>query len=156
MTQSRREALKTGGGWAVLALAMSAGVVRPAQAQATGWNKAAFDTRSFADAVKALGGAPAVKSDAIEIVAPDIAENGAVVPIAVTSKLPGTQSIALLVDKNPNTLSALFEIPEGTEPFVRTNVKMAQTSNVLALVQSGGKYYYAAKEVKVTIGGCGG
>jgi sulfur-oxidizing protein SoxY len=102
-----------------------------------------------------LGSAP-VPSQDIEIVAPEIAENGAVVPITVNSKLAKTQSIAILVEKNPNMLSALFDIPDGTDPFVATRVKMAQTSNVSALVKADGKYYLASKEIKVTLGGCGG
>ena len=88
--------------------------------------------------------------------APDIAENGAVVPVAVNSKLAKTQSIAVLVERNPNTLAAAFDIPPGTDPFISTRVKMAQTSNVVALVKADGKYYFASKEIKVTLGGCGG
>jgi sulfur-oxidizing protein SoxY len=87
---------------------------------------------------------------------PDIAENGAVVPFTIQSKVPKTESIAILVEKNPSILAASFNIPEGTEPWVNTRVKMGQTSNVIALVKADGKYYYASKEVKVTLGGCGG
>jgi len=107
--------------------------------------------------VKALGGASAAtESKEIVITSPDIAENGAVVPFTITSKIPKTESIALLVEKNPNTLAATFNIPEGTEPGVQTRVKMGQTSNVVALVKADGKFYYVGKEVKVTLGGCGG
>jgi sulfur-oxidizing protein SoxY len=120
------------------------------------WNKAAFDTKSFADAVKALGGPPAVESKDVVLDGPDIAENGAVVPFTVTSRLPDTESIAVLIEKNPNTLAANFQIPPGTDPFVNTRVKLAESSKVYALVKAGGKYFYAAKDVKVTIGGCGG
>jgi sulfur-oxidizing protein SoxY len=150
----RREVLKAGGG--VLALAVVAGLLKPEEVFAADWNKAAFDTKSVADTVKALGGATSTESAAIQMTTPDIAENGAVVPVTVESKLPGTQRIAILIEKNPNTLSADFTIPEGTDPFVTTRVKMAETSNVYALVQANGKYYHAAKEIKVTIGGCGG
>lgn len=157
MNQGRRDTIKkAGGGLAVLALAMAAGLARSAWGQTAAWNKAAFETKSVADAVKALGGSTPVESKDIELTAPEIAENGAVVPIAVTSKLAKTQSIALLVDKNPNTLSAVFDIPPGTEPYISTRVKMAQTSNVSALVLADGKYYFASKEIKVTLGGCGG
>jgi sulfur-oxidizing protein SoxY len=151
----RREVLKAGGG--VLALAVAAGLLEPEEAFAQQqWNKTAFDTKSVADTVKALGGSGSTESAAIQLTTPDIAENGAVVPVSVDSKLPGTQRIAILIEKNPNTLSADFTIPEGTDPFVTTRVKMAETSNVYALVQANGKYYHAMKEIKVTIGGCGG
>ena len=156
MDSSRRKVLRGGGGIAVMALAMAAGLVKPGSARAMTWNKAAFDTKSFADAVKALGGPPAVESKDVVLEGPDIAENGAVVPFSITSHVPHTESIAVLVEKNPNTLAANFQIPEGTDPFVNTRVKLAESSKVYALVKADGKYYYAAKEVKVTIGGCGG
>lgn len=156
MDAKRREVLKAGGGAGVLAIAAAAGWMRPGEAIAQEWNKAAFDTRSIADTVKALGGGTSTPSEAIEITAPDIAENGAVVPVAVESKLPKTQAIAILIEKNPNTLSADFDIPAGTDPFVSTRVKMAETSNIYALVIADGKYFHAMKEIKVTIGGCGG
>ena len=156
MDSSRRKVLRGGSGLAVMALAMAAGLVKPGSARAMTWNKAAFDTKSFADAVKALGGPPAVESKDVVLEGPDIAENGAVVPFTITSRVPGTESIAVLIEKNPNTLAANFDIPKGTDPFVNTRVKLAESSKVYALVKADGKYYYAAKEVKVTIGGCGG
>jgi sulfur-oxidizing protein SoxY len=156
MDSKRRDVLKAGGGASVLALAAAAGLIKPGEALAQEWNKAAFDAKSFADTVKALGGGASTASNAIEITAPDIAENGAVVPVAVESKLPKTQAIAILIEKNPNTLSAEFKIPAGTDPFVSTRVKMAETSNIYALVIADGKYFHAVKEVKVTLGGCGG
>jgi sulfur-oxidizing protein SoxY len=152
----RREALKTGGGMGVMALALAAGILRPEEVFAADWNKAAFETKSFADTVKALGGSASAESAQIQMTTPDIAENGAVVPVSVESRLPGTRRIAILIEKNPNTLSADFAIPEGTDAFVTTRVKMAETSNVYALVESGGKFFHAVKEIKVTIGGCGG
>ncbi len=107
--------------------------------------------------MKALGGgAPAQSKDIAFVSTPDIAENGAVVPIGVASALPKTEAIAILVEKNPNMLAALFEIPPGTDPAISTRVKMGQTSNVYALVKADGKYYVASKEIKVTLGGCGG
>ena len=158
MNSGRRQVLKGTGGAAVLGLAMAAGLFRPGSAWAAEWNKAAFDTKSLNDAVKALGGQTATESKDIQFVnTPDIAENGAVVPFTITTRIPNTESIALLVEKNPNILAANFAIPDGTEPWVNTRVKMAQTSNVIALVKGGdGKFYYASKEVKVTLGGCGG
>ncbi len=156
MDSGRRKVLQGTGGLAVMGLAMAAGLFRPGVARAEGWNKAAFETKSFDDAVKALGGSHPVASEEITIVSPDIAENGAVVPFTISSKLPKTQSIALLIEKNPNILAANFDIPEGTDAWVNTRVKIGQSSPVIALVKANGKYYYAAKAVKVTLGGCGG
>jgi sulfur-oxidizing protein SoxY len=156
MNTGRRKVLKGGGGAAVLGLAFAAGLFRSGGAWAQDWNKAAFETKSLNDAVKAMGGAAAAESKDIVITSPDIAENGAVVPFTISSKLAKTEAMALLVEKNPNILVANFRIPEGTEPWVNTRAKMGQTSNVIALVKADGKYYYASKEVKVTLGGCGG
>ena len=156
MRSGRRKVLQGTGGLAVMGLAMAAGLFKPGLARAESWNKAAFETKSFADAVKALGGSQPAESKDIAINSPDIAENGAVVPFAIESRIPKTEAIAILVEKNPNTLAAEFEIPQGTDPWINTRVKMAQTSRVIALVKAGGKYYYGAKEVKVTLGGCGG
>ncbi len=155
MNRGRRQVLQGTGGMAVMALAMAAGVFKPGIARAE-WNKAAFDTKTFPEVVKALGGNQPVASKDIQMTSPDIAENGAVVPFTVASKLPNTQSIAILIEKNPSILAASFDIPQGTDPWVNTRVKMGQTSNVIALVKADGKYYYTSKEVKVTLGGCGG
>src|ERR1700752_4221404 len=156
MNSGRRTVLKGTGGAAVLGLAMAAGLFKPGSAWAD-WNKAALETKSLNDAVKAPGGgAPTESKDIAFVNTPDIAENGAVVPFTIVSKIPKTESIALLVEKNPNILAASFVMPEGTEPWINTRVKMGQTSNVFALVKADGKFYYAAKEVKVTLGGCGG
>jgi sulfur-oxidizing protein SoxY len=155
MHSGRRKVLQGTGGLAVMGLAMAAGLLKPGVARAD-WNKEAFTTKSFDEAVKAMGGSQPSESKDIVINSPDIAENGAVVPFAITSKLPDTRSIALLIEKNPNILAAEFDIPQGTEPWINTRVKMGQTSRVIALVKSGDKYYYNAKEVKVTLGGCGG
>jgi sulfur-oxidizing protein SoxY len=151
----RREVIKLG---AALSALVAAGLLSPqaARAQQAAWNKAAFEAKSLADAVKALGGAAAESSTAIAITAPDIAENGAVVQIGVASKVPNTQSISILVEKNPNIVAASFTVPAGTEPAVTTRVKMGQTSNVHAVVKADNKFFVATKEVKVTLGGCGG
>jgi len=154
MNIKRRQTIRAGSSLALVAAAISAGVL-PASAFAN-WNKAAFEAKSMADVLKAMGGASAEKSTDIIITAPDIAENGAVVPIAVASKIAGTQSISILVEKNPSSLAAEFEILPGTEANVGTRVKMGQSSNIHAVVKAGGKYYVATKEVKVTLGGCGG
>jgi len=157
MNSGRRKMLQGTGGMAVMSLAMTDGLLRPGSAWAQdAWNKAAFDTKSLNEAVKALGGGSAAESKEITITSPDIAENGAVVPFTIESKLAKTEQVAILVEKNPNILAASFNIPEGTQPWVNTRVKMGQTSNVIALVKADGKYYYTAKEVKVTLGGCGG
>ncbi len=159
MRITRREVIKAGGGATVMALAVSVGLLRPedAFAQVT-WNKAAFETKSLADTVKALGGAVATENAGVRFTSPtpDIAENGALVPITVTSSLPKTESIAILVEKNPNYLAANFNVLAGMDPFISTRVKMGQTSDIYALVKADGRYYYAKKEIKVTIGGCGG
>jgi sulfur-oxidizing protein SoxY len=157
MDPARRQAMRTGGGMSLLALVAAAGWLRPEEAAAQAWNKSAFDTKSVDDTVKALGGSAAAQSKDITFVAtPDIAENGAVVPVSIVSNVPNTQAIAILIEKNPNTLAAVFDIPAGTDPAISTRVKMAQTSNVYALVKADGKFHVAAKEIKVTLGGCGG
>ena len=154
MNIKRRHTIKAGSSLALVAAAISAGVL-PTSAFAD-WNKAAFEAKNMADVLKAMGGSTAEKSADIIITAPDIAENGAVVPVAVASKIANTQSISILVEKNPSSLAAEFEILPGTEANVGTRVKMGQSSNVHAVVKAGGKYYVATKEVKVTLGGCGG
>ena len=152
MDIKRRGILKAGGAM----LALAAGLLRSASGFAQQWNKAAFETKSFAATLKALGATGSTESAQIQITAPDIAENGAVVPITIESAIPKTQAIAILIEKNPNTLSAEFDIPEGTDPFITTRVKMAETSNIYAVVKADGKYFHAVKEIKVTLGGCGG
>ena len=157
MNAKRREVLKQGGGVTLLTLLAAAGWLAPGAASGQTWNKDAFETHSLDETMKALGGGAPVPSKDIQFVsAPDIAENGAVVPIGVTSTLPKTESIAILVEKNPNMLAAVFDIPAGTDPALSTRIKMGQSSNVYALVKADGKYYVASKEIKVTLGGCGG
>ena len=157
MDTARRHALKAGSSITLLTLIAAAGWLAPGEAAAEEWNKAAFDTKSMDETMKALGGgSPAPSSDIVFFSTPDIAENGAVVPVGITSKIPNTQAIAILVEKNPNMLAAVFDIPAGTDPSLSTRIKMAQTSNVYALVKADGKYHVASKEIKVTLGGCGG
>jgi sulfur-oxidizing protein SoxY len=128
-----------------------------ALAQSGGWNKAAFDAKTMAEALKAMGaGAPAESKD-VTITGPDIAENGAVVPIGASTALPGAKRLLVLVEKNPNVLAAMFDLSDAVEANVSTRVKMGQSSNVYAVAVMGdGKVLYAHKEVKVTLGGCGG
>jgi len=151
MNHSRRAALKTTGALATL---VSLGVITQSQAQAA-VDRAAFDLKTLDDALKAVGGKPAT-SDQVTVVSPDIAENGAVVPVGATSKLPNTTEIFLIVEKNPMPLSCGFTIPAGTVAEVQTRLKMGQSTNVIAIVKADGKLYSATKETKVTLGGCGG
>lgn len=125
-------------------------------ADAAGWPADAFKQKSEADAAKTLYGKSFEPSDKVKLDAPEIAENGAVVPISVSSTLPNVTSISIMVKENPYVLAASYKIPEGTSPTVSNRLKMAKTSQVVAIVESGGKLYSASKEVKVTVGGCGG
>jgi sulfur-oxidizing protein SoxY len=128
----------------------------PLRALAAGWNKEAFQSRSPADALKSIGAGASAESKDIVIEAPQIAENGAVVPIEITSSIPGTRSIALVIEKNPFPLAARFDFAEGALPYVKVNVKVGESSFVRVVAEAAGRHYSAAKEVKVTIGGCGG
>jgi sulfur-oxidizing protein SoxY len=116
----------------------------------------AFKLKNEADAIKALYGKTAEPSDKVKLDAPEIAENGGVVPISVTTTLEKVASISFFVAENPNALAASYKIPDGTIPAVANRLKMAKTSNVVAIVEADGKLYSATKEVKVTVGGCGG
>ena len=154
LDEGRRILLKTGGGW-TLAVALAAEGMLPSHAALADWNKTAFDGKNVAETLKALGIEPATASAALVLTVPDIADNGAVVPVQIASRLPGTTRLALMVEKNPNTLTALFEILPDAVADVSTRIKMAQTSNVVAIAVAEGKVYSATKEVKVTLGGCG-
>ena len=154
---TRRLILK---GAAVIALLGIAGVrfvMTPAVAAANDkYPEDAFKQKNSDDAIKSLYGKTAEASDKVKLDAPEIAENGAVVPIAVSSTLADVTSISILVAENPNALAASYKIPAGTMPSVANRIKMAKTSNVIVVVEAGGKLYSATKEVKVTVGGCGG
>ncbi len=155
MKDLRRNFLKLAGGAGAMAVTVAAGLLKPGSAWAAPWNKTAFESKASADAIKNLGAAELVESKDITITAPDIAENGAIVPVAVTSKIPNTQNISIIAEKNPFPLAASFDISAGGDAYVSTRVKMGQTSDVRAIVKAGGKFYTAVKEVKVTVGGCG-
>jgi sulfur-oxidizing protein SoxY len=116
----------------------------------------AFKQKDSKEAIRLLYGRTAEPSDKIKLDAPEIAENGAVVPISVSTSLADVTSIAFVVPENPNVLAAYYKIPQGTLPGIANRLKMAKTTNVIALVESGGKLFSATKEVKVTVGGCGG
>lgn len=156
MNQLRRLILKGSAGSGALACALAAGLLRPSTAFAAEWNKTAFEAKAVTDALKHIAGAGATESAEILIKAPDIAENGAVVPIEVTSRIAGADSIALLVEKNPFPLLAYVDLANGAEAYLNTRCKMGQTSVVKVVVRAGGKHYIASREIKVTIGGCGG
>ncbi len=116
----------------------------------------AFKQKDDKEAIRLLYGRKAEPSDQIKLDAPEIAENGAVVPISVTTSLAEVTSIAFVIPENPNVLAAYYRIPSGTLPNIANRLKMAKTSNVIVIVEAGGKLYSAAREVKVTVGGCGG
>lgn len=151
----RRKALKTGSGLGLLGILAAVGLVHSGMAVAKG-EKSAFEAKTMDEALDALGVIIPQSSEAVRLTVPEIAENGAVVPVTVASSLANTEQIHILVEKNPNVLAANFVFPEGTESFVTTRVKMKETSMVIALVKADGKFYRVAKEVKVTAGGCGG
>jgi sulfur-oxidizing protein SoxY len=154
---TRRLILKGAGLVALVGLGNLPFSVAPALAAANDkWPEAAFTQKSEADAIKALYGKTAEPSDKVKLDAPEIAENGAVVPISVATTLTDVTTISILVAENPNALAASYTIPPGTLPNVANRLKMAKTSNVTAIVEAGGKLYSATKEVKVTVGGCGG
>ncbi|MFA6902641.1 MAG: thiosulfate oxidation carrier protein SoxY [Gallionellaceae bacterium] len=156
MDQLRRTFLKSAGIAGSVVVAIGAGLLKSGEALAAAWNSNAFTAKNIADAMSAAGFAGATESKDIVIKAPEIAENGAVVPVEVTSSIPGTTSMAMFVEKNPTPMVGSFEFMAGAEPYVSTRIKMGQTSLVRVAVKAGGKTYMASKEVKVTIGGCGG
>jgi len=150
---TRRELLSSGA--KVAALLAAAGLL-PATAQAA-WESAAFDAKSLPDTYKALGAATPAANSGVTFIGPDIAENGAVVPVGCACTLPGVKRMMILVEKNDRPLVAVFEVGDAVEANFNTRVKMGQSSNVYAVAQMGdGKVFFAAKEVKVTLGGCGG
>jgi sulfur-oxidizing protein SoxY len=139
-----------------MGIAVGAGLVTP-QAVLAEWPSAAFEARELDAAIKALTGMDAPEdSGDINIKAPDIAENGAVVPITIDTSIEGVESIGLIASENPVPLVANFVLGEGAVGYCGTRIKMGKTGDVIALVKSGDKVYRAAKNVKVTIGGCGG
>jgi sulfur-oxidizing protein SoxY len=151
----RRALLKLTASAGVLAAAAVAGLLVPVRAWSANWNKAGFESKALAEVLKALGAADPVESRDIVITAPDIAENGAVVPVAVASRIPNTQQISIVAEKNPFPLAATFDVSNGGDGYVSTRIKMGQTSDVWAVVKADGKFFAAKKEIKITVGGCG-
>ena len=138
-----------------VAVAVSAGLLSPSTVLAA-WSKDAFHAKSVPDALSGLGIGTTAPSGDIQIKAPDIAENGAVVPVTVKTSIAGVTSIAILAEKNGSPLTSNFNLKGSAQGMVATRIKMQKTSAVIAVVKAGGKAYSARKEVKVTIGGCGG
>ena len=151
--QTRREMLARSA--QVASVLTTAGLLP--QAALAAWPQAAFEAKTMADAVKALGGGAPTESKDVTITGPDIAENRAVVPVGCATTQPGVKRLALLVEKNPSALAAVFDVTDAVDANINTRVKMGQSSNVFAVaIMNDGKVLYAAKEIKVTLGGCGG
>ena len=151
--QPRRDVLS--GSVKVAALLASAGLL-PTAAQAA-WSQAAFDAKTMAESLKALGAGAPTESKDVAITGPDIAENGAVVPVGVSTTAAGAKRLLVLVEKNPSVLSAVFDVSDAVDANFATRVKMGQSSNVFAVAMMGdGRVLFAQKEIKVTLGGCGG
>ncbi len=154
--QTRREALSHSA--KVAAMLASLGLVPGlAQAQASGYSTAAFEAKTMAELMKAMGAGAPTESKDVAVTGPDIAENGAVVPIGAATTLPGVKRMLILVEKNPSLLAAMFNVSDAVDANFATRVKMGQSSNVYAVaMMNDGKVLFAQKEVKVTLGGCGG
>lgn len=156
MDRDRRAILRSIGLSGALAAAFAAGVLKPSRLLAAEWNRAAFGARDVAAALRAAGVGEAVATDDVILKAPDVAENGAAVPIEIISGIPGTEQIAVFVDKNPFPFAARFRFSNGADAQISVRLKMAQTSNVRVIVKGmDGTFYSSMREVKVTIGGCG-
>ncbi len=145
-------------GHAARVAALLASLAAMPRLAAAAWDKSAFDAKTLSDALKALGaGAAPAESREVTLTGPDIAENGAVVPVGVATTLPNARKLLLVVEKNPNVLAAVFELNDAIEPSFATRVKMGQSSNVYAVaITADGRALFAVKEIKVTLGGCGG
>lgn len=157
MNELRRKLLKGGSTAALLAPWIGTGLLLPSRVIAAEWNKTAFTARSIGEALKAWGAANAGESRDIVVSAPEIAENGAKVEVDITSQVPATRSIAVFADRNPMPLCAAIEFSGGALPYCRVQIKLAETTRVRAVVKAtDGKTYVAFREIKVTLGGCGG
>lgn len=153
MNPTRRQVLQIGASAAALGVGLLPGVAHAADAP--GWNAQLFEAKSFADAAKIWGGTP-TESTEVSIIGPDIAENGAVVPVGIKSTAAGATALGIVVEKNPTVMVGVFNLTDASVPNVATRVKMAQTSNVYAVAKVGDKLLFDKKEIKVTLGGCGG
>jgi sulfur-oxidizing protein SoxY len=151
-TDTRRSFLARAAALAALA---AGSLLRPLRALAEEWNRAAFETKDVNEAMQNAGVRDLIESEDIVVKAPEIAENGAQVPIEIESRISGTQSISIFVDKNVQPYVGTFTFRPGADPFVSTRIKMGDTSPLRVVVRAGDKQYVAVREVKVTIGGCG-
>ena len=153
---TRREALSHS--TKVAAMLASVGLVPGlAQAQASSYQAAAFEAKTMAELMKVMGANAPTESKDVAVTGPDIAENGAVVPIGASTTLPGVKRLLMLIEKNPSLLAGMFDVTEFVDASFATRVKMGQSSNVYAVaMMNDGKVLFAQKEVKVTLGGCGG
>ena len=156
-TLNRRTFLKGTVAGGVLTVAASAGLLKPTHVLAAAWPKSAFDAKSMDDAISGLFGSSAAPANAsITIKAPLQAENGAVVPISISTTLPNVEAIAILVDKNATPLISNVTLMNGAEGYFSARMKMGKTSDVKVVVKAGGKLHSASQQIKVTVGGCGG
>lgn len=156
MLELRRKLLKGGVSAALLGPWLGSGLLLPSAVLAGEWNRSAFAARSIGEALKAYGGTNAGETRELTISAPEIAENGAKVDIEITSHLADTRSIAIFADKNPMPLAAVFEFSGPLLPYVRAQLKLAETTRIRVLARTAdGKYHVSFREVKVTLGGCG-
>lgn len=155
MNSLRRNLLKGAAGASTVVVAVAAGLLKPVQVMAA-VPRSLFEAKNASDVLKAIGASTAETTAEIRIKSPDIAENGSVVPVEVTSNLAGTTAITILAENNPTPLAADFNLIEGVQGVIATRIKMAKTGLIRAVVKANGKFYTATKEVKVTIGGCGG
>ncbi|MBA3996148.1 MAG: thiosulfate oxidation carrier protein SoxY [Candidatus Accumulibacter sp.] len=157
MNPLRRTLLQSAGAGGALGLLLAAGLLKPTRVLAADWNRPAFTATNLGDALKAYGAAASVEHRDIVINAAEISENGAQVPVEIISNLPGYQTIAVFVEKNPMPLAASLSFANGAVPYVRLQLKMAESSRLRAVVRTAdGKTYHASREIKVTLGGCGG
>jgi len=157
MSELRRRFLKSGVSAALLSPLIGTGLLMPTRVLAADWLKSAFTARSISDSLKAYGSDSASDSRNIAIVAPEIAENGAKVEVEITSHIPNTQSLAIFADKNPMPMCSAFEFSGPVLPYVKAQLKLAETTRIRAVAKTtDGKSYVAFREIKVTLGGCGG
>ncbi|UCV20425.1 thiosulfate oxidation carrier protein SoxY [Ferribacterium limneticum] len=157
MSELRRKFLKGSASAALLSPLIGSGLLMPTRVLAAEWNKNAFTARTVNDAMKAYGSANAPESRDIVINAPEIAENGAKVEVEITCNIANTRSLAIFADKNPMPLCSAIEFSGPVLPYVRAQLKMAETTRVRAVAKTAdGKSYVAFREIKVTLGGCGG
>lgn len=155
MNPLRRHLLRAGLAASTLAASLAVGLLHPLRALAGEWPKAAFDATDVGEAMRDVGIVEPAISEDIVLKAPEIAENGAQVPIEILSRIPNTRVIYIFVDKNPQPMAGSFEFMSGAQPFISTRIKMGETSALRAVVEANGKHFMAARDVKVTIGGCG-